>query len=72
VGRREKEKVCTIKPLGQAQLEYFETVTAYYKLKMKKVELEIELLKGPKREVKTPFPDSEEYYLQENRHSDFL
>lgn len=36
------------KTLSEAQLDYFETVTAYYKLKMKKVELEISMLKDKK------------------------
>ncbi|XP_068737714.1 nuclear apoptosis-inducing factor 1-like [Montipora capricornis] len=39
------------KTLAQAQLEYFETVTMYYKMKMRKVQLEIDLLKDQKRQV---------------------
>lgn len=60
------------KSLAQAQLEYFETVTAYYKLKMKKVAMEIDLMKEEERVVKTTVADSEEYYLQQNMPPDFF
>lgn len=61
------------KTLAQAQLEYFETVTAYYKLKMKKVKLEIDLLQERKRDVQTSFIDSEDFCLQGSTlQSEFL
>ncbi|XP_068697792.1 uncharacterized protein [Montipora foliosa] len=52
------------KTLAQAQLEYFETVTLHYKLKMRKVQLEIDLLKDQKRQVQTPVVDNWELDFQ--------
>ncbi|XP_020631860.1 uncharacterized protein LOC110068788 [Orbicella faveolata] len=52
------------KTLAQAQLEYFETATTYYKLKTRKVQLEIDLPKDQKREVQTPDVDNYELYFQ--------
>ncbi|XP_068705074.1 uncharacterized protein [Montipora foliosa] len=61
------------KTLAQAQLEYFETVTMYYKLKMRKVQLEIDLLKDQKRQVQTLVVDNWELDFQgSTSQADFL